>query len=171
MYFLPGNLFKELIGIDSYLILFCFSILTKKYTIWQVVRRWHHQLTHLHIFIDWSRNVLWKFAKLENVLSTLNFQAIFIRFSLVCLKFFTLYSEINSNRFRITHLISYFWNWNTITNLNGSWKWSPFRGGSSFFDPKTMRSIVHEPRSGELIFFAILNPRKFSWHLLTQWRP
>ena len=32
------------------------------------------------------------------------------------------------------------------------------RGGG--FDPTTMRSIVHEPRSGEPISFAILNPRK-----------
>ena len=41
--------------------------------IWQVVRRWHHQLTHLHIHIDWSRNVLWKFAKLESVITSLFF--------------------------------------------------------------------------------------------------
>ena len=33
--------------------------------------------------------------------------------------------------------------------------------GKGGFDPTTMRSIVHEPRSGEPIFFAILNPRKW----------
>ena len=71
--------------------------------IWQVVRRWHHQLTHLHI-IDWSRNVLWKFAKTWKCHNFLIFQPIFIRFSLFCLKFFTLYSEINSNLFQITPL-------------------------------------------------------------------
>ena len=41
--------------------------------IWQVVRWWHHQLTHLHIHIDWSRNVLWKFAKLQSVITSLFF--------------------------------------------------------------------------------------------------
>ena len=39
----------------------------------QVVRWWHHQLTHLHIHIDWSRNVLWKFAKLQYVITSLFF--------------------------------------------------------------------------------------------------
>ena len=33
--------------------------------IWQVVRLWHHQLTHLYIYIDISRNVSWKFVKLH----------------------------------------------------------------------------------------------------------
>ena len=41
--------------------------------IWKVVRWWHHQLTHLHIHIDWSRNVLWKFAKLQSVITSLFF--------------------------------------------------------------------------------------------------
>ena len=41
--------------------------------IWQVVRRWHHQLTHLHIHTDWSRNVSWKFVKLQNVITSLFF--------------------------------------------------------------------------------------------------
>ena len=41
--------------------------------IWQVVRWWHHQLTHSHIHIDWSRNVLWKFAKLQSVITSLFF--------------------------------------------------------------------------------------------------
>ena len=35
------------------------------------------------------------------------FQPIFIRFSLFCLNFFTLYSEINSNLFRITPLSNF----------------------------------------------------------------
>ena len=41
--------------------------------IWHVVRWWHHQLIHLHIHIDWSRNVLWKFAKLQSVITSLFF--------------------------------------------------------------------------------------------------
>ena len=41
--------------------------------IWQVVRRWHHQLTHLHIHTDWSRNVSWKFAKLQHFITSLFF--------------------------------------------------------------------------------------------------
>ena len=32
---------------------------------------WHYQLTHLHIHIDVSRNVSWKFAKLESVITSL----------------------------------------------------------------------------------------------------
>ena len=55
-----------------------------------------------------------------------------------------------------------------IINKKHEQKSAEIRGGSSFFprgggvDPTTMRSIVHEPRSGEPIFFfgAILNPRK-----------
>ena len=65
--------------------------------IWQVVRRWHHQLAHLHIHIDWSRNVLWKFAKLQSVVTFLIFQPIFIRISLFCSQYFTLSSEIKLN--------------------------------------------------------------------------
>ena len=37
----------------------------------QVVRLWHHQLTHLNIHIDVSRKVLWKFSKLQSVLTSL----------------------------------------------------------------------------------------------------
>ena len=51
------------------------SKFSKFYTvqnIWQVVK-WWHQLTHLHIHIDWSRNVLWKFAKLQSVITSLFF--------------------------------------------------------------------------------------------------
>ena len=39
---------------------------------WKIVRRWH-QLTHLHIHIDWSRIVSWKFAKLQSVITSLLF--------------------------------------------------------------------------------------------------
>ena len=41
--------------------------------IWQVMRLWHHQLTHLHIHIGVTRNVSWKFAKLQSVITSLFF--------------------------------------------------------------------------------------------------
>ena len=64
---------------------------------WKHVRRWHHHLTHLHIHIDWSRNVSWKICETLKCHNLLIFQPIFIRFSLLCLKFFTLSSEIKLN--------------------------------------------------------------------------
>ena len=45
--------------------------------IWQIVRRWHHQLTHLNIHKDWSRNVFRKNVKFQNVTTSL----FLIRFS------------------------------------------------------------------------------------------
>ena len=42
-----------------------------KYHIWKIVRRWHHQLTHLHIHIDCSRNVSLNFTKIQNFISSL----------------------------------------------------------------------------------------------------
>ena len=73
---------------------------------WKIVRWWHHQLTHLHIHIDWSRNVSWKFAETSecHTHSFLIFQPIFIRFSLFCSKFFTLSSEIKLNLLWISSL-------------------------------------------------------------------
>ena len=66
------------------------------------MRLWHHQLTHLHIHIDVSKNVLLKFptSKCHNFLI---FQPIFIKFSLFCSK--TLSSEIKLNLFRISPLM------------------------------------------------------------------
>ena len=83
--------------------------------IWQVVRWWHHQLTHLHIHIDWSRNVLWKFAKTSKCHNFLIFQPIFIRISLLCLNIFTLSSVIKLNLLWSSPLKK-FWKW-----------WSPER--------------------------------------------
>ena len=48
-----------------------FKILHTKYM--TSSEAWRHQLTHLHIHIDWSRNVLWKFAKLQSVITSLFF--------------------------------------------------------------------------------------------------
>ena len=44
---------------------------------WKFVRRWDYQLTHLHIHIDCSRNVLLKITKIQNLISSL----LFIRFT------------------------------------------------------------------------------------------
>ena len=40
---------------------------------WEIVRQWHHQLAHLHIHTNWSRNVSWKCAKLQSVITFLFF--------------------------------------------------------------------------------------------------
>ena len=45
--------------------------------IWQIVRRWHHQLSHLNIHKEWSRNVFRKNVKFQNVTTSL----FLIRFS------------------------------------------------------------------------------------------
>ena len=69
------------------------------------MRWWHHQLTHLHIHIDWSRNVLWKFAKTSKCHNFLIFQPIFIRFSLLCFKnFYSFFLKFKLNLFRISPL-------------------------------------------------------------------
>ena len=46
--------------------------------IWKIVRAWHHQLAHLNIHKDWSRNVFRKNVKFQNVSTSL----FLIRFSL-----------------------------------------------------------------------------------------
>ena len=40
---------------------------------WEIVRRWHHQLAHLHIHTNWSRTVSWKFARLQSFITFLFF--------------------------------------------------------------------------------------------------
>ena len=47
-----------------------FSKFHVQYT-WQIVRRWHHQLAHLNIHKDWSRNVFRKNVKFQNVITSL----------------------------------------------------------------------------------------------------
>ena len=39
--------------------------------IWKIVRGWHHQLAHLNIHKDWSRNVFRNNVKFQNVISSL----------------------------------------------------------------------------------------------------
>ena len=56
--------------------------------IWKKVRRWHHQLTHLHIHINCSRNVLLKITKFHIFLIL---YPIYIKFSLFCLNFILLF--------------------------------------------------------------------------------
>ena len=72
--------------------------------IWQVVRWWHHQLAHLHIHIDWSRNVSWKFAKLQNVITSLFFNRFSLGFHCFCSENFTLSSEIKLEQLRTSPL-------------------------------------------------------------------
>ena len=56
------------------------------------MRRWHHQLTHLNIHKDWSRNVFGKkFSKCHNFLIS---YPIFIIFAPICREIFTLSFEI-----------------------------------------------------------------------------
>ena len=68
----------------------------------QVVRLWHHQLTHLHINVDVSSFV--KICETSKCHNFLIFRPIFIKFWLFCLKMFTLSSEIKFNLFRISPL-------------------------------------------------------------------
>ena len=74
--------------------------------IWQVVRWWHHQLTHLHIHIDWSRNVLWTFAKLESVITSLFFNRFSSGFHCYVWKFLLFFLKFKLNLFRISPLIN-----------------------------------------------------------------
>ena len=66
--------------------------------IWQVVRWWHHQLTHLHIYsYRLVKKCFVKICETSKCHNFLIFQPIFIRFSLLCLEIFTLSSEIKLN--------------------------------------------------------------------------
>ena len=50
-----------------------------------IVGRWDHQLTHLHIHIDYSRNISLKITKIQNFISSL----CFIRFRSKCSLFYS----------------------------------------------------------------------------------
>ena len=50
--------------------------------IWKIVRGWHHQLAHLNIHKDWSRNVFRKKCEISKCHIFLIFHPIFIIFSL-----------------------------------------------------------------------------------------
>ena len=84
--------------------------------------RWHHQLTHLHIHIDWSRNVSWKFARLQSVITSLLFNRFSSGFPLFCSIFLTLSYEIKLNLFWISSLRGHFEGFRTTVpkycNLN-----------------------------------------------------
>ena len=58
---------------------YMFEIFFKVYikNTWKIVRRWDHELTHLHIHIDCSRKVFLKITKIQTVTSSL----FFIRFT------------------------------------------------------------------------------------------
>ena len=71
---------------------------------WEIVRRWHHQLAHLHIHTNWSRNVSWKFAKLQSVITFLFFNRFSSGFHCFIHKFLLFFYEIKLNLFRISPL-------------------------------------------------------------------
>ena len=65
--------------------------------IWQIVRWWHHQLTHFAYSYRLVKKCFVKICETSKCHNFLIFQPIFIRFSLLCLKIFTLSSEIKLN--------------------------------------------------------------------------
>ena len=76
---------------------------------WKIVRRWHHQCTHLHIHIDRSRNVSLKIMGIKNFISSLYFLPIYINFSLFCSIFFYSFYTLNLNLDRISPLRIFIW--------------------------------------------------------------
>ena len=74
---------------------------------WKIVRRWHHQLAHLHIHKDWSRNVFRKYAKFQNVITSLFFNQFSSGFHCFVQGNFTLSSEIKLNLFWTSPLKPY----------------------------------------------------------------
>ena len=112
----------------------------KKFTqnTWKIVRGWHHQLTHLHIHIDCSRNVSLKIMKIQNFLSslffifTLNFAVLFK----ICYSFFW----INLNLDQISPLKTF---WPTSHRF--------------YFVEKTRLSIISN---------AFLNVHSQTWELI-----
>ena len=57
--------------------------------IWKIVRAWH-QLAHLNIHKDWSRNVSWKKCEISKCHNFLISYPIFIIFALFCREYFSL---------------------------------------------------------------------------------
>ena len=74
---------------------------------WKIVRRWHHQLTHLHIHTELVKKCFLKICETSKFHNFLIFQPIFIRFSLFCSENFTLSSEIKLDQLRTSPLRSY----------------------------------------------------------------
>ena len=60
------------------------------------MRGWHHQLAHLNIHKDWSRNVFRKNVKFQKCHIFLISHPIFIIFSLLCRIFFFIFFFIDS---------------------------------------------------------------------------
>ena len=69
---------------------------------WKIVRRWHHHLTHLHIHIDCSRNVL-KITKILNFISSLFLSNLHQIFTVLFEMFYSFY-WINWNLDQISPL-------------------------------------------------------------------
>ena len=83
------------------------------------MRRWHHQLTHLHIHTDWSRNVSWKFANFQNFITSLFFNRFSSDFHCYVQTMFTLSSEIKLDQLRTSPLII-----NLFSILLDSWNFN-----------------------------------------------
>ena len=126
---------------------------------WKIVRRWHHQLTHLHIHTDWSRNVSWKFAKLQNFITSLFFNRFSSGFhcSVQKILLFLLKSAPDFPFKMRKECISYIWpidlpshaqvcneSWNTKLYLSGCW---------SYFDSILLAVIRIKP----IIAFGLSN--------------
>ena len=62
---------------------------------WEIVRRWRHQLAHLHIHTNWSRNVSWKFAKLQSVITFLFFNRFLSGFHCFIYKFLLFLTKLS----------------------------------------------------------------------------
>ena len=96
--------------------------------IWKIVRAWRHQLAHLNIHKDWSRNVSWKNVKFQNVITPLflirfsSFFALFCReyFSL-SFKFFKILVWSSSLRIHFKENKRYTWYIRTMLEIN-SWE-------------------------------------------------
>ena len=73
---------------------------------WEIVRRWHHQLAHLHIIYSYQlvKKCFLKICETSKCHYNSYFQPIFIRFSLFYSQIFTLSYEIKLNLFRISPL-------------------------------------------------------------------
>ena len=88
----------------------------------KILRRWDHQLTHLHVHINCSRNVSLKILKIQNFLI---FYPIYIKCSLFyskCLNYS--FYWINLNLDRISSLITFTWRVIKRCRLVTFWHWN-----------------------------------------------
>ena len=107
-------------------------------------------------------------SKCHNFLS---FQPIFMRFSLLCLKFFTLSSEIKLNLFRTSPLISWFLEdyyvyLSSFFFPDGLWQQSPYSpsevlpGGVPQYDRNGWNQDYHNSGKGGMLLFCVPGPNR-----------